>query len=148
MSDDQRAELQREVDVWRRHFNLGCKLWSAANHGALLVATFSTAAAAVLLKTNLPSMAASQKSDWAALLAIVGSFITGISTFAGADRKWRANRLGRGKMNQLRIDLMDPAANLAAVRAALKDALEAEDKHVLGIAVTNTPTAPNECTPS
>jgi hypothetical protein len=135
MLNDQRVELQNEVDLWRRRFDLGCRAWSVANQGALLVAACSSAATAVLLKTNLIALGTS-RTDVAALLAALGSFITGISAFAGFDRKWRANRLGRGRMNQLRIDLMDPSADLSAVRVALKDALEAEDKEILGVAIS------------
>jgi len=77
-------------------------------------------------------------TDVSALLAAVGTLVTAVTAFAGFERKWRANRLSRGRMNQLRIDLMDPAADLAAIRSGLKAVLEAEDREVLGISPSPT----------
>jgi len=87
MADDQRADLQREVNLWHRRFDWGCRAWSAAHHLALLVAALSSAGAAMLLKISYfkATFGTSTVTDVSALLAAVGTLVTAVTAFVLPD---------------------------------------------------------------
>jgi hypothetical protein len=134
-NNDQREKLNAEVARCFRRFNRGCYAWSAAHHGSLLLGAVLGAFGAALLKTNYLAtfFGKGEVNDLAAVCAALTTLITTVAAFAGFKEKWRANRLARGRINQLKIDLMDPSADLSAVQTALKSCLEEEDRRVIGL---------------
>lgn len=130
MSEPLRRELTLEVDKYYRRFDTGCRWWSTAHHGSLFLAALLSVAAALLLK--LESLQELQtRADIAAILAAVAGLLGTIAATGGFQRKWRANRLSRGRISQLQIDLTDAGADLTAIRAELKSILTAHDNSIV-----------------
>jgi len=64
-----------------------------------------------------------------AVAALLGTF----AASGGFERKWRANRISRGKIEELRIDLTADSADAKAVRERFKAIIEAQGQAIAGI---------------
>jgi hypothetical protein len=132
MDDKERRALKLEVDRHRRWYDLGSRLWSTAHHGSLFLAAALSAAAALILK--LDSLAEwSGRTDLAATVSALAALLGTLAASGGFQRKWRANRQGRGKLDQLLIDLSADGADATKARAELKEIIAHEDQAVLGL---------------
>lgn len=132
MSEAERATLAGEVDHWWSQFDRGTRFWSAVYNGCLFGSIVCTALAVGLLKSEFVGQYVPFVTDVSAGLAGAGTLLTTMVGVGGFERKWRANRIARGSLNQIRIDLLDPAADSASIRSALKEALREEDRDVVG----------------
>jgi hypothetical protein len=66
------------------------------------------------------------------ILAFCAAALSALAATGGFDRKWRANRLSRGRLDELRIDFMDSNADLRIIRERLKNIIRMHDQEVLG----------------
>ena len=118
---NERDVLTNYVASELRSETLWTKLWSAVHHGLTFGAAILSASAALLLQLKSLSVTETGRADAAAALAAIASVIGVISASGGFSKKWRANRLTKGTLQQSQIDLMDPNCDLAQVRAAQKE---------------------------
>jgi hypothetical protein len=124
-----RDKLQEDLEVRLKMYNQGSKLWSAAYHTLLYSsATLSTAAAMLVKMTSFKDHAQDISAVLAAVSALFSTYIAG----GGFSRKWRANRIARGKISQLLIDISDPSCDLAQLRLQLKQVIQEEDEGIVG----------------
>lgn len=120
MSGNEREEIVRYVIAELRAENMWTKLWSALHHGFTFSAIILSAAAALILQLESVGMEDATRTDVAAVLAAAASLIGIISTSGGFARKWRANRITKGTLEQIQIELLNPECDLDQVRAGLK----------------------------
>ena len=123
------AELER----WYKWYNWGCHFWSSLHHGSLYgAAVFSAASALVLKLDSLKDL--STRSDVGAALATVAALTATLAAAGGFRRKWQSNRISRGLISELRIDLTDPTSNSTEIRKSLKRIIDQHDRAIIGTA--------------
>src|SRR5262249_30711750 len=84
-------------------------------------AAILSAGAALLLQLKSLTLSQESRVDAASGLAALASLVGVISASGGFASKWRTNRITKGTLEQLQIDLMDQSCDLAKVRTALKE---------------------------
>src|SRR5262249_18384519 len=129
---NERQELVRYVAAQLREETLWTKLWSAVHHGSTFGAAILSAGAALLLQPKSLHVGDGGRAEAAGALAAAASLIGVISVSGAFAKKWRANRLTKGTLEQLQIDLMNPTCDLAKVRAALKEMKQVHHLAILG----------------
>lgn len=97
-----------EVSEWRLK---GRKQWSFLFHTTLYISLIASAAAAVMPQLQGFTNEAFQK-NLTSILAGLAALMISLSTAGGFNRKWAANRITSGKVNQLKGELIarDPTA--------------------------------------
>ena len=95
----------------------------------LYVSSALSAAAAVMLKIEV---AKAYANDASAICAAVAALLTTLIAGGGFSRKWRTNRIARGKISQLLIDVDDPGSDLGKIRNQLKQVINDEDEAIIG----------------
>jgi hypothetical protein len=129
---NERAELKSEIKYWRKRWSLGQKTWSFANHLALFGATIISVAIGFIVQIKTPLFENLSNESLLTILAFCAAALSALAAAGGFDRKWRANRLSRGRLDELRIDFMDSNVDLRSIRETLKDILRMHDQEVLG----------------
>ncbi len=131
MSEDARPEkLRKDIEDYFGRYDRGTKAWITGYNVLIYSSATFSALAAVVLKTEFlkPPHAADISAALAALAALFSTYIAA----GGFARKWRANRIARGKINQLKIDLEDPAVSTTKIRDSLKEIIKEEDEGIIG----------------
>jgi hypothetical protein len=95
-----------------------------------------TAGFVVQLKFQVLPLTANE--SLATILAFLAAAFSGVSAVGGFERKWRANRLSRGRIDDLYVDLTDPSADLRGVRNKVKAIRRAHDLEILGGSTTGS----------
>jgi hypothetical protein len=131
MNDKERADLAKEINRHYRWFSLGSRLWSMVHHGSLYLAAVLSASTALILKLELFKDIAA-RGDIAAILAAFAALLGTLAATGGFQRKWRSNRINRGDLDQLRVDFMNPQAQLEEIRTRLKEILARHTKIIVG----------------
>lgn len=105
---------------------LWTKLWSGVHHGFLFGGAILSALAAILLQFD------PKQTLLPAVLAGCAALATTIAGSGGFERKWKANRLIKVRLSQLKIDLLNPNANPEAISQALKETYEIRYYGIVG----------------
>lgn len=121
-----------EVQGRRRHSDTGARLWSTAYHGSGILSILCSSAVAFLAAFEREQIWAGHTAVLAALLSALAAALTGIGTFAGFSRKWRANRATRTALDELIIDLSAPDQDMAAMRERYKEIRRRHDRAIAG----------------
>lgn len=129
-SEEYRA-LVNTVERQYRWYDRGSRMWSSVHHGSLFLSAILSAAAALVLKLESAVPQAS-RNDTAAMLATGAALAATLAAAGGFSRKWRSNRISRGRLEQVRIDLTDPQCDLSAVRGTLKEIVAEHDRQIVG----------------
>jgi hypothetical protein len=137
---DDRKKLEVYVAGALRAENRWTKLWSLLYHGSAFGAATLSAAAALVLQLQSIEIQKTSRTDLATALAAISSLIAVISASGAFAVKWRANRITKGTLEQIQIDLMASDCNLAEVREKLKKMKQVHDAAIVGEAGT-APTA-------
>ena len=119
--------LLGEAQKWRGWFFRGQALWSAAHYGSLFGSIICSVAAGALIHTGLQKYAV-----LATALTSAAAVLTGLGSSGGFERKWRSNRLSRGRIDSLLLDLHTDAPNLPHLVARLKDIVAKHDNEIVG----------------
>jgi len=115
-----------------RSENRWTKLWSLLHHGFVFGAATLSGGAALVLQLKSIDVQPPVRSDVATVLAAASSLIGIISVSGGFATKWRANRMTKGTLEQVQIDLMDPACDLADIRKRLKEMKQVHHLAIVG----------------
>jgi|SRR5215207_3018051 len=119
--------LKQDVNRKYRHYNRGAKLWSLTHHGVLYGSAIASASAAVIVQLqDLPVGVALSPTDLSTLLAALAALLATTAGVGGFERKWRANRVSRTKMELLRERL---ELNLIDIGDALDKYSEILNEH-------------------
>lgn len=129
---DYRANLNTEINSWLGRWRRGQKAWSAAHHITLFGAAILSLAVGFIVQMDAPLLRQLPNANLSTILAFVAAALSGVAAAGGFERKWLANRLSRGRLDDLRIDFMDPDVDLKDARAKLKDILRMHDQEILG----------------
>jgi len=129
--DDTRVVLKQYVAAQLRGQILWTKLWSLLHHGFVFGAVILSAAAALVLQLKSILLTTEQRSDIATVLTAIASVVGVISVSGAFAQKWRTNRLTKGTLEQIEIDLMDPNCDY---RKLLEELKEMKRIHHLAIA--------------
>jgi len=107
--------------------------WSfVLNASRFSAAALSAAAAAVLQLKSIPWSEAT-RADVGAILAAVATLIVVFSAVGGFERKWRANRVMKGSLTELNIQMTDPSCDLGAVRKQLIEISRLRNLEITGL---------------
>jgi hypothetical protein len=94
--------ISKDVNKKYWHFNIGSKLWSLAHHGVLFGSAIASASAAVIVQLqDFPNRVALTPTDLSTLLAAFAALLATTAAVGGFERKWRANRVSRTRMELL-----------------------------------------------
>lgn len=124
-----RKELQSRIEKQQSVYNRGTIAWSAIYNSCLVGAAILSAAAAVVIKVDAWKIYA---SDTAAVCAGLSALLNSLNLGGGFDRKWRANRAARSRINQLLVDLSDPTSDMPNIRAEFKKIVNDQDIAIMG----------------
>ncbi len=97
------------------------KLWSAVHHTFIFGAAILSALAALTLQLKSLTLQPDTRTDVATGLAALAALIGVISASGGFGKKWRANRITKGTLEQIQIELMDPSCDLSKIISELKE---------------------------
>jgi hypothetical protein len=136
MADDKRHLLEAELEARYRWYDKGSRLWSTVHHWSLGASAVLSTMSALVLKIRLiasvwPSLF-NYRDDVAAVFAGAAAAIATLAAAGGFGRKWQANRISRGQIERLKVDFNSPEANLAQIRATLKDVMRTHDESIVG----------------
>jgi hypothetical protein len=102
-----------------KRFNWGAKMWSLAHHGVLFGSAIASASAAVIVQLqDVPIRVPLSPTDLSTLLAALAALLATTAAVGGFERKWRANRVSRTRMELLRERL---EANVIDIEKALDE---------------------------
>jgi hypothetical protein len=130
MSDGERGELRQHVEQQLAWCNTGSRAWSFAHHGTLGLAAVLSAGAAVIAK--LSSLSPESRGDWTVILAGAAAMLATIGVSGGFERKWRTNRVNRGRCRRLLIELGASDADLGRIRSELVQVVSDQDGGIIG----------------
>jgi hypothetical protein len=134
MTSDERKLLESEVERQYKWYDFGSHFWSFSHHAALFTAAILSAASALILKINPnTSNFGDVNVNISASFSAVAALTATLTAAGGFSRKWQANRISRGSINELRIDLTDPDCDPVKIRNTLKCIIEKHDRTILGI---------------
>lgn len=108
-----------------KHFKRGQVAWSFLYNGALYMAPVGA------FLTTLSASTGGSKAT-STFAGGVTTLLTAVAAQGRFQDKWRANRLARSGLEQLQVDLMEPNADLHAVREQFKQIVREEDRAILG----------------
>jgi hypothetical protein len=111
--------LSKDVKQKCKRFNRGAKMWSLAHHGVLFGSAIASASAAVIVQLqDVPIRVPLSPTDLSTLLAALAALLATTAAVGGFERKWRANRVSRTRMELLRERL---EANVIDIEKALDE---------------------------
>jgi hypothetical protein len=119
-------ELKEEADRWRNHFMRGQKNWSVAHHLTVFGSIVCSVTAGGLLQVTSVDL-----KGVSAVLTSIAAALTSLAAAGGFERKWRSNRLSRGRIDGLLIDLQADMPKLGELADRLKDIIMQHDQDVV-----------------
>lgn len=129
---DIHAAMTEFVSTALSRADTGSKAWSAAYHLALGAAGILGIIVGVISQAQFSGTFLSMNKDTTiTVLSLIAAVLTFLGAFGGFERKWRANRTYRFKLQQIELDLKNPGIDLAKVR---EDIRAAAAEHNGGIA--------------
>lgn len=130
MTTDERAILMDLMRQLYRKYNYGARCWSLLHHSFVCLAVLLSTSSAVILKSGW--LEVSTRTDLVATLSALAAMITALSAGFGFQRKWEANRLSRGRIQQMEVDLTDQNADATHIRKELKHIIGEQNVVVIG----------------
>jgi hypothetical protein len=130
--DNDRTKIESEINYWHRRWSRGQRAWSFVNYLALFGAAIISVAIGYIVQIKTPLLENLSNENISTILAFCAAALSALAATGGFDRKWRAARLSRGRLDELRIDLMDSNADLRTIREHLKSIIIMHDQEVLG----------------
>lgn len=131
-----KEQIKKEIDTWYNWFNRGSYQWSFAYHFCLYGTTIITILIGFLsqLDDNNFLFFEMKKDFVISFLAFVAAVLSGIIAKGGLRRKWESNRISRGKVKGLKIDLMldDSEPSLKKIAGDLKVIIREHDIVITG----------------
>ncbi|HEY0458035.1 MAG TPA: DUF4231 domain-containing protein [Pyrinomonadaceae bacterium] len=125
-------ELKTEISKRRARHEKGQRQWSFIHHAS----TFG----AVIL--SLVAAAISQAKDWKpetlsrdsiiAVVSLIAAILAALAAKGNFERKWKANRMTRSKLDALWLDTLDVNADELKLRTELKRIINEHDITVTG----------------
>lgn len=106
-------------------------MWSFGYHTLIYASAVCSAVASVLLKIDF--LKDKHASDISAILAACAALCSTLLAGGGFARKWKANRIARGKVRKLLLEIQNPAPDAAAIRKQLEEVIEEQDKQIADI---------------
>jgi hypothetical protein len=142
VTEDERTALREEIAHWCRRWRGGQMAWSFAHHISLFGATVVSITTGFILQLDQDLFGHLSNKTVSTLLALGAAVLSGMAAVGGFERKWRANRLSRGRLDELRIDFMDERHDLGNARKRLKAMIRLHDQEILGGASSLPPADP------
>lgn len=120
------SEVRKNYDRAHR----GARNWSTAYHVSGVLSIVASAASAFIAAANLNELSGVQAA-WIAALSGAAAALTTTSTFAGFQRKWRANRETRTGLYELLLRLPKEGETPALLQKFCK-IMEDHDRAISG----------------
>ncbi|WP_123421769.1 SLATT domain-containing protein [Gallaecimonas pentaromativorans] len=114
-----RKDLKQEIATAEDRFRRNKNLWNWWYYGGLLGGIGLPAMSALVLKVESFGTTAG-RNDWAAILAALGAVSGSVMAAINFRKRWIVNRQARAEVQKLRIEVLNPNANLAEISESLK----------------------------
>jgi hypothetical protein len=131
MTAQEREQLIIQIDKQYHWYLRGSRLWSFVHHGSLYMSAVLSAASALTLKLDVYKDLAA-RNDLAAVLATIAALLGTLAAAGGFGRKWQSNRVSRGRIQNLRLDIDASDADAARIREELKKVIADHDRALVG----------------
>lgn len=105
LTSEQKERFETKLNQLSEWYGKGRRQWSFAHHSALYISAISSAAAAVIPQLQGFTNQALQK-NLTSILASLATVLISLGTAGGFARKWRANRVNKSKVEQLKGELI------------------------------------------
>lgn len=105
LTSEGKQKFEARLNERSEWFGKGRRQWSFAHHSTLYISIISSAAAAIIPQLQGFSNEALQK-NLTSILAGLAALLISLGTSGGFGRKWRANRISKGKTEQLKGELI------------------------------------------
>ena len=137
-----KEKFETEAKKWRDRFYAGQRIWSVAHHVTVFLPIICSVLAGALLQLKLTDLrfAGLDQTGIATVLTSIAAALTSLSAAGGFDRKWRSNRLSRGRIDRLLLDAESDAPNIPDLTNQLKEVIAKHDEEI----VMNAPDKKNE----
>ena len=114
---EERNELKSEVENYYRYYRRGSNRWFIIYFGCLYLSALFSGFAAVTLKLDMTA----KNRDLPAILAAIAAILSTLTAAGDFSKRYRANRIARGSIEQLKLDLSDRNIDLGKIRSELKE---------------------------
>ena len=138
MSQEERRFFEEQVVEKYRWFNDGSRAWSFFYNGSLIVSAILSGSAVLVAKLSIFKeycLTDEHIKDIVALLAAAATLLSVLTAGGGLGRKWQANRISRGRIDQFKVALSDPNADPVKLRADLSEIIRKHDEAIIGTPV-------------
>ena len=126
-----REKLIREVVEQENKARNRVKRWNL-NYFATLFGSIVLASVAALLPKMETLSDGFLKRDLPSICAGAAALLSTLMHAGNFDRRWRASRMRKARIHELRIKLMDPAIDLAAAQLEMTQLIRAYHEAVFG----------------
>jgi len=120
--------FKQEAIKWRNWFHAGQKNWSMAHHVTVFGSIVCSVVAGGLLQVKSPELNLSGAS---AVLTSIAAALTSLAAAGGFERKWRSNRISRGRVDGLLLDAEGDSPNIPDLTNQLKDIIAKHDAEIV-----------------
>ncbi len=125
--------LKEELTKYYKWFNKGTRSWSFAYHLCLYTSIISTLLIGFISQMNEVWFLGINKDVIISFFAFLSAVLTGIIAKGGLDRKWKSNRINRGKVDCLRLELISGDKKTPELISELKTIITDHDKVIVGV---------------
>ena len=130
LTPEQTQKFESRLNERSEWYGKGRRQWSFAHHSTLYISVISSAAAAIIPQLQGFTNEALQK-NLTSILAGLAAVLISLGTAGNFGRKWRANRISKGKAEQLEGELIGRAPTSADINRLGQIELD-HDKALLG----------------
>ena len=123
---DQRQALNEQLKYHYRRADIGAKAWSTAYHGSAGLSAVLSIAAGILVQSQFEN-----KDVPVTVLSFIAAALTALMGVGHFQRKWKINRLTRGKLKMLELDIMNTKDDLTPCFEKLKGIIKEHDEGII-----------------
>ena len=131
--EEKSKNLKEELTKYYEWFNKGTRSWSFAYHLCLYTSIISTLLIGFISQMDEFSWIGISSNIFVSFLAFLSAVLTGIIAKGGLDRKWKSNRINRGKVDCLRLELILDDKKTPEIVSELKTIITDHDKVIVGV---------------
>ncbi len=115
-----------EATKWRDWFYKGQRIWSVVHYATIFGAIIISVLAGIVLQLFKDS------TELATILTTLAAALSSLAAAGGFERKWRSNRISRGRIDNLLLDIETDNATIDELVLQLKEIISNHDIEILG----------------
>lgn len=130
MQQQQIDSFKTELNKWQTWFSRGTKQWGFAYHFCLYGTVILTLLVGFLTQIGVDAFYSDKK--FIAALSFLATLFSTLIAKGGFDRKWRINRINKGKIDNLNLDLLEDNADYKKALDELKKIITEHNLVIIG----------------